>query len=82
MKIMITCLVALVSVSSLSLISCDKAKKLADVTAQKIKELKGEGDEKEDGALVTSVTSVGEAEGKEIIKNEKRLVILEFYSDT
>ena len=73
----------LVAVGSLSLVSCDKAKVLVETATEKIKELKGEQNEEVDEALVTTVTTVGqEEEGKKIIMSEKRLVILEFYSDT
>jgi len=76
------CFAALVSVGSLSLVSCDKAKGLVKTATEKIKELKNGQDGGSDEALVTTVSSVKETEGKEIIMSEKRLVLLEFYSDT
>ena len=82
MKRMFTCLAALVSVGSLSLVSCDKAKDLVRTATEKIKELKDGQDGGSDEKLVTTVTTVGESDGKKIIMSERRLVVLEFYSDT
>lgn len=78
---MFACFTTFVAAGSLFLVSCDKAKELAKTASDKIKDLKSDQSESVEG-VVSEVTSVGEAEGKEIIKNEKRLVILEFYSDT
>lgn len=60
----------------LALASCDK---MADLT-DKAKGLLG-GDESS-AAKVVDVEQVDEAQGKDIIATESRMVIVEFYTDT
>ena len=64
--------------ASLALTSCDKVNGLVDTAKGWISD--EEKAESED--LIDEVTSVNKAEGEEIIANESRLVIVEYYSDT
>ena len=84
MKWISTLLPVVAAVFALSLVSCDKVKELYQAASDKVKEAKGDGEESEasDENLITDVTDVNEKEGKEIIQNESRLVMVEFYSDT
>lgn len=66
----------------LSCVSCDKAKELVESATDKVKELQAEKTDHIDGELVREVTTVNETEGKSIIMSERRLVVVEFYSDT
>ena len=66
----------------LSCVSCEKSKALYQSATDKIKELQGDKVDVDDGSLVREVTSVNESEGKSVIMNELRLVVVEFYSDT
>jgi len=68
------------AISSWSLVSCDKTKELYQSAADKVKGINGGGDES--AALVKEVMEVNETDGKAIIQSEKRLVIVEFYTDT
>lgn len=82
MKRPIFALPVVLATFSLSLVSCDKIKDLAQSATEKVKELK---DGKEDVAQyegVVDVLVVSEKEGKAIIVEESRLVMVEFYSDT
>lgn len=69
------------TVCALSFVSCDKAKEFYETAQDKIKEMKN-GMGEEGDALIKEVVSVNETEGKAIIMSERRLVIVEFYSDT
>lgn len=76
---------ALALVAAVSLPSCDKGKELFQSAADKVKELRGAKDEVAsdyDGAMVSTVNVVNESDGKAVIMNELRLVVVEFYSDT
>jgi len=66
---------------AVSLSSCEKFKEMYRDFADKVKEESEKGDGKKE-ELSSQVSVVREAEGKKIIDEEKRLVILEFYSDT
>lgn len=66
---------------ALSFVSCDKAKELYETAQKKVKEMK-KGESQDGEALVTEVVSVNETDGRAIIMNERRLVIVEFYLDT
>lgn len=59
-----------------SLVSCDKVAHLTD----KAKGLLGDGESS--GSQEVDVVKVDEEEGKEIISTEKRMVVVEFYTDT
>lgn len=72
---------SLATVMALSLVSCDEAKELYQTAIDKVKELK-DGESSDGEALVSDVTSVNEVDGKAIIQSERRLVMVEFYSDT
>jgi hypothetical protein len=69
------------AVCALSFVSCDKAKQYLETAQDKIKEMKN-GDSKEDETLVKDVVAVNETDGKAIIMSERRLVVVEFYTDT
>jgi len=69
------------AVCALSFVSCDKAKEYIETAQDKVKEMKN-GSSGEAEVLVKEVVSVNETDGKAIIMSERRLVILEFYSDT
>ncbi len=73
---------SLITVLTLSLVSCDKTKELYQTAIDKVKELKDGDDSSEEEALVSDVTNVNEVDGKAIIQSERRLVMVEFYSDT
>lgn len=77
-----TSLFAFVTLITLSLVSCDKAKDLYQTATDKVKALKEDQSEGSGEALVKTVAEVSEVEGNEIISNEARLVMVEFYSDT
>jgi len=68
-------------VCALSFVSCDKAKQYLETAQEKLKEIKN-SDSKEGEALVKEVVAVNETDGKAIIMSERRLVVVEFYSDT
>jgi hypothetical protein len=69
------------AVCALSFVSCDKAKEYLETAQDKIKEIKN-GSSKEGEALIKEVVAVNETDGKAIIMSERRLVVVEFYSDT
>ena len=64
------------AIASLAVTSCDKVKDLAGSAKAWFSDDEGGGDQ------VVDVQSVGKEEGLEIIANESRLVMVEFYSDT
>ena len=82
MKKMSVFLPVITVVCALSLVSCDKAKELFASASDKVNELKKEDVSSAPGELVTTVSVVNETEGKAAIMDEKRLVVVEFYSDT
>ena len=69
------------TVCALSFVSCDKTKEFYETAKEKIKEMKN-GSSKEGEALIKEVVSVNETDGKAIIMSERRLVVVEFYTDT
>ena len=66
------------AIASLAVTSCDKVKDLAGSAKAWFSDDDGAGK----GDQVVDVQSVGKKEGLEIIANESRLVMVEFYSDT
>lgn len=60
-------------------LSCDKASELVD-KAKRLVGMDEEGGDSE--SLASEVTVVGKEEGERIIAEEKRIVIVEYYSDT
>lgn len=68
----------------LTLTSCDKISDLAGKAKDMTKGLVGSDEEEKEAntASAAGVESVDEEEGKTIIKEEARLVVVEFYSDT
>lgn len=84
MKFKTICIPLLAAACAVSLTSCEKGKKLFQLATDKVNELRGEdsGAVSDGGALVTSVSVVNEKDGKAIVMNERRLVVIEFYSDT
>ena len=67
---------------ALSLVSCDKGKELFQSATDKVNEFKKDDASSVPGALVTTVSVVNETDGKAVIMDEMRLVVVEFYSDT
>lgn len=76
-RVIISCLY--LAISTWSLVSCKETKELYQSAADKVKEIKSGG---ETEALVKEVMEVNETDSKAIIQSEKRLVMLEFYTDT
>jgi len=70
------------AVCALSLVSCDKGKELFQSATDKVNELKKKDVNSAPGELVTTVSVVNETDGKAAIMDERRLVVVEFYSDT
>lgn len=70
------------AVCALSLVSCDKGKELFQSATNKVNELKKKEVSSDPGELVTTVSVVNEVDGKAAIMDERRLVVVEFYSDT
>jgi len=73
---------AAVAVCFLSLLSCDKTKELYQSATDKVKELQESKTDSELADLPSDVAVVNEADGKAVIQDETRLVMLEFYTDT
>ena len=84
MKFKTICIPLLVAACAVSLTSCEKGKKLFQSATDKVNELRGgdSGTASDDGDFVTTVSVVNEVDGKAIVMNERRLVVIEFYSDT
>lgn len=70
------------ALAALSITSCDKTKELYQSATDKFQELRGSEEDEVDETLVKEVTTVSDTEGKSVIQNERRLVMLEFYTDT
>ncbi|NWK56303.1 hypothetical protein HW115_11830 [Verrucomicrobiaceae bacterium N1E253] len=64
------------------MVSCQKAKEMLESASNKLKEMQDDSSEGAGDALVKEVVAVDEKEGKRIIMSERRLVIVEFYTDT
>lgn len=64
-----------------SLTSCDKTQEWVQLVSEKVDAVQGKAGS-EDSADVCEVRDVDEQEAKAIISRERRLVMLEFYSDT
>lgn len=83
MKVMLSLSTSVAVGAVMMLTSCDKTKDLYQTAADKVKELSGEEKTEEASVeLVRDVRTVDDAEGKSVIQSERRLVMVEFYSDT